>query len=69
MGWFLYSWPPSSECFKKTTQFVQNATFGLWEKSIAQAYGIRLSHFFDIASISVEIPSISIENLGFWLKY
>ena len=39
-------------------------------------YGIRLSHIFEITtisnekpSISIEIPSISIKNLGFRLKY
>ena len=39
-------------------------------------YGIRLSHIFEIPSISnekpsisIEIPSISIKNLGFRLKY
>ena len=39
-------------------------------------YGIRLSHIFEIPStsnkkrsISIEIPSISIKNLGFRSKY
>ena len=31
----------------------------------AEAYGIRLSHIFEIPSISIEIPSILIKNLGF----
>ena len=43
---------------------------------MSNIYGIRLSHIFEIPSISnekpsisTEIPSISIENLGFRLKY
>ena len=31
----------------------------------AEAYGIRLSHIFEKPSISIEIPSILIKNLGF----
>ena len=29
-----------------------------------EVYGMRLSHIFEIPSISMEIPSISIKNLG-----
>ena len=32
---------------------------------VRAAYGIRLSHVFEIPSISIEMPSISIGNLGF----
>ena len=30
-----------------------------------KVYGMRLSHIFEIPSILIEIPSISIKNLGF----
>ena len=70
-------------CSKIFQQLLLNKTY-LWSTATIKrqtnlrthSYGIRLSHIFEIASIldekpsiSLEIPSILIENLGIQWKY
>ena len=67
------------EKFFRTPFFAEHLQWLLLKAGMivtAKIYGIRLSHIFEIPSvsnekpsISIEIPSISIENLGFRSKY